>query len=97
MAKISENALTAMSLVFPIQNLVASVTIGFAIGINALIAYFLGAGDSKEADRTASVGVFLNTIHGIVLMFGCILLCPMFLKMFTKDADILSLGTHIQI
>ena len=92
-AKISENAMTALSLVFPIQNLVASVTIGFAIGINALIAYFLGAGDSKEADRTASVGVFLNTIHGIVLMFGCILLCPMFLKMFTKDADILSLGT----
>lgn len=92
-AKISENAMTALSLVFPIQNLVASVTIGFAIGINALIAYFLGAGDSKEADRTASVGVFLNTIHGIVLMFGCILLCPMFLKMFTKDADILILGT----
>lgn len=92
-AKISENAMTALSLVFPIQNLVASVTIGFAIGINALIAYFLGAGDSKEADRTASVGVFLNTIHGIILMFGCILLCPMFLKMFTKDADILSLGT----
>ena len=36
-AKISENAMTALSLVFPIQNLVASVTIGFAIGINALI------------------------------------------------------------
>ena len=39
-ARISEDAMTALSLVFPLQNLVNAVVIGFAIGINATIAYF---------------------------------------------------------
>lgn len=38
-AKISENAMTALSLVFPVQNLISSVMIGFAIGINAVISF----------------------------------------------------------
>ena len=42
-AKISENAMTALSLVFPVQNLISSVMIGFAIGINAVISFFMGA------------------------------------------------------
>lgn len=40
-ARISEDAMTALSLVFPLQNLVNAVVIGFAIGINATIAIFL--------------------------------------------------------
>lgn len=40
-AKISEDAMTALSLVFPLQNLVNAVTIGFGVGINAVIAYYL--------------------------------------------------------
>ncbi len=46
-ARINENAMTALSLVFPIQNFVNALAIGFGVGINALIAYFLGAGDKK--------------------------------------------------
>lgn len=42
-AKINENAMTALSLVFPVQNLITAVGVGFGIGINATIAYFLGA------------------------------------------------------
>lgn len=42
-ARISENAMTSLSLVFPIQNLVNSIAVGFAIGINAMIAFFMGA------------------------------------------------------
>ena len=42
-AKISEVAMTALSLVYPLQNLVNAVTIGLGVGINAVIAYFLGA------------------------------------------------------
>ena len=45
-AKISEDAMTALSLVFPLQNLVNAVTIGFGVGINAVIAYYLGAQES---------------------------------------------------
>ncbi|MFR4318726.1 MAG: MATE family efflux transporter [Eubacterium sp.] len=43
-AQISENAMTALSLVYPIQNIVTAVTVGFGIGINALVAFYLGAG-----------------------------------------------------
>ena len=40
-AKISEQAMTALSLVYPAQNLLTAVTVGFAIGVNAVIAYYL--------------------------------------------------------
>ena len=57
LAKISEDAMTALSLVFPIQNLVNAVTIGFAIGINAVIAYFLGAKQEHKANEAATQGI----------------------------------------
>ena len=47
-AKMSENAMTALSLVFPIQNLISSIMIGFGIGINAVVSFYLGAGDRKR-------------------------------------------------
>ena len=46
-AQISEQAMTALSLVYPVQNLINAVAIGFGVGINAVIAYHLGPG----ADR----------------------------------------------
>ena len=48
-AQISEDAMTALSLVYPVQNLINAVGIGFGIGINALIALHLGAGDRLSA------------------------------------------------
>ena len=59
-AKISDNAMTALSLVYPIQNLITAITVGFAIGTNAVISIHLGAGNKKEADRAASLGTLLN-------------------------------------
>ena len=43
MAQISEDAMTALSLVFPVQNFINAVAIGFGVGINAAIAFHLGA------------------------------------------------------
>lgn len=53
-AQISEDAMTALSLVFPIQNLINAVTIGFSVGANAVIAYHLGAQNKLKADTAAS-------------------------------------------
>ena len=64
-AQISEDAMTALSLVFPLQNLVNAVVIGFAIGINAAMAYYLGAQKQQLADKTASIGMLLNMLHGL--------------------------------
>ena len=43
-AKVSEEAMTALALVYPVQNLINAVAIGFGVGMNAVIAFYLGAG-----------------------------------------------------
>ena len=93
-AKISENAMTAFSLVFPMQNFINSVCIGFGIGINAVIAFFSGAGQKRTADRAASQGFFMSLVHGAVLTVLCIAVMPRFLRMFTDSAEIVSLGVR---
>ena len=93
-AQISEDAMTALSLVFPLQNLVNAVVIGFAIGINAAMAYYLGAQKQQLADKTASIGMLLNMLHGLVLAAICIAVMPVFLGMFTKQAGIIGMGVQ---
>ena len=93
-AQISEDAMTALSLVFPLQNLVNAVVIGFAIGINATMAYYLGAQKQQLADKTASLGMLLNMLHGLVLAAICIAVMPVFLGMFTKQVGIIGMGVQ---
>lgn len=91
-AQISEDAMTAISLVFPMQNFINSVMIGFGIGINSVISFYMGAQDKAQADKAASQGILLATIHGIVMTAGCIMLIKPFLCMFTNDSSIVELG-----
>ena len=78
-AKISEDAMTAIG-------------VGFGVGLNAKIAYFLGAGAKEQADKAASTGMLLSLIHGIVLMVICFLGMPWFLSLFfefgSKDSHL---------
>ena len=78
-AQINEQAMTALSLVFPIQNFVNAVAIGFGIGINALVALYRGAGDHDRADAAATHGMALSVLPG-------------FLARFTADGTIVSMG-----
>ena len=66
-AQISEDAMTALSLVYPIQNFANAIAIGFGIGINAMIALYLGAGDRKKAEIAATHGMVLSLLHGVVI------------------------------
>lgn len=59
-ARIGEDALTAVSLVYPLQTLVVSISVGFGVGINAAVAFFLGAGEKENADRSAAQGLLLS-------------------------------------
>lgn len=93
-AKISDNAMTALSLVYPVQNLITAITVGFAIGINAAISFFLGAGNKKEADHAASLGTLLNALHGLLLNIACVILIRPFLELFTNDQEVISLGVR---
>lgn len=91
-AQISEDAMTALSLVYPVQNFLNAVSIGFGVGLNAVIAFYLGAGDYKKADMAASQGITLSVIHSVILTIGSIAVMPVFLGMFTSSASILELG-----
>ncbi len=91
-AKISEKAMTALSLVYPIQNLINAIAVGFGVGVNAVIAMHLGAGKHQEADRAATQGLILNVLHGMVLMIVGILIMPSFLGAFTSDQMVIRMG-----
>lgn len=93
-AKISENAMTALSLVYPVQNFINAVAIGFGVGINAVIAFHLGAGDKDKADDAATQGLLLSLIHGVVLTVSCIFIMKPFLSAFTKDENVIYLGVQ---
>ena len=93
-AQISEQAMTALSLVYPVQNLINAVAIGFGVGINAVIAYHLGARQQENASMAATHGTALSALHGLVLTAVCIPLMPWFLGMFTDDRTVIELGSQ---
>lgn len=91
-AKVSEDAMTALSLVYPVQIVVTAISVGFGVGINAMIAYFLGAGDEKSANNATTLGTLLSAVHGLLLTIVCIAFIPKFLGMFTESENVIALG-----
>ena len=91
-AKLNEEAMTALALVYPVQNVINAIAIGFAIGINAAIALYLGAGDQENGDKAAAQGMLLNLLHGVVLALLCIGIMPGFLRLFSSDERVISLA-----
>lgn len=78
-AKISENALTAVSMAFPIQNLMIAVGVGTAVGVNALLARALGAKDYDRVNRIAENAVFLVAVsYALFLVIGLFLAEPFY-------------------
>ena len=91
-AKISEDAMTALSLVYPVQNLMTAIAVGFGVGMNAVIAFCLGTGDQKKANQAATTGMLLSFVHGVVLMIICMLGMPWFLSLYTQNDAIIEMG-----
>ena len=93
-ARISEQAMTALSLVFPVQNLINAIAIGFGVGINALIALYSGAGEHAKADTAATHGMVFALLHGVVILAVSIPAMPAFLRLFTKDEAVVAMGVQ---
>ena len=91
-AQVSEDAMTAISIVYPLQNLANAVGVGFGVGINAAVAYYLGANNGKAANRSATLGIILSALHGIVLAGICVLFIRPFISMFTDSEEIVAYG-----
>ncbi len=91
-AKISENALTAVSMAFPIQNLMIAVGVGTAVGVNALLARALGAKDYERVNRIAENAVFLVGVsYALFLIIGLFLVEP-FYRSQTDIEEIVAFG-----
>ena len=92
-SQVSEDAMTAISLVFPLQNLANAIGIGFGVGINAAVSYYLGAKNETAANRSAALGLILSIAHGILLAAICSACIIPFLRLFTKSEAIMSYAT----
>lgn len=91
-AKLSENAMTSLALVYPVQNIITSIGVGIGIGINSTVAYYLGAQNKKMANKATTQGVVMNFIHGLLLTILCTAFMPAFLKMFTNNQNIIDMS-----
>lgn len=87
-----ENALSAVSLAFPIQNIIIATGTGIGVGINALPSRFLGEKKQKKVNQTALHGIILGIgFYILVLLFG-IFCVKGFYMVQTNDTEIISMG-----
>lgn len=89
---VSEDALTAVSLAFPIATLILSISIGLGVGTNALIARKLGQKDQEGANNIVSHSLILSSVVGILLTLFILLIIEPFFKFFADDPKIYQLS-----
>ncbi|WP_026491933.1 MATE family efflux transporter [Butyrivibrio sp. XPD2002] len=91
-AQIDESALTAVTLAFPLQNLMIALGSGTGVGMNALLSRSLGEKNFDRADRAANTTLMLTLINYIIFLFIGIFVAKPFLMSQTDDAKILEYG-----
>lgn len=91
-ARVSENALTALSIAFPIQNLMIAVSVGLGVGLNAVVSRALGAKDTKGVNCAATNGIMLMFICGLLFMLGGATLVRPYFEMQTDIEEIVTSG-----
>ena len=89
---VNEAALSAVSLAFPIQNLMIAFAVGTAVGVNAYLSRCWGEGSRAEASRAAMNGLFLAFCGGIAFLVFGILGARAFIASQTTDAQIMQYG-----
>lgn len=97
-SRICEDALTAVSLAFPVQNLMIAISSGTGVGVNALLSRCLGAKDQEGANNAAKNGVFLAICSYLLFLVGGLTLCEFFFRTQTDSEIIVQYGvTYLRI
>ena len=91
-SKLSEDALNAVSLAFPVQNLMIAVAVGTGVGINALLSRSLGQKDYDRANHTAMNGILLEVLSGLVFTVLGLTCARLFYTIQTDIPGIISYG-----
>ncbi|MBR6230873.1 MAG: MATE family efflux transporter [Lachnospiraceae bacterium] len=93
-AQLSEDALTAVTLAFPIQNLMAAIGVGTGVGLNALVSRSLGRGDKDKADKAANVQIFLCICYSLLFIIIGALFSRPFYEYQTDVSAIIEYGAE---
>lgn len=91
-AQLSENALSAVSLAFPVQNLMIAVGAGTGVGVNALLSKSLGEKNLSMVNKAANNGIFLSAVSFLVFAVLGGTLSGVFFQLQTTDTEIISYG-----
>ena len=91
-SRVSEQALTAVSLAFPAQNLMIGLATGTAVGVNALMGRALGAGLRERADKVANNGVFLAVVGFVISALLGLACSDLFFRSQTQVENIIQMG-----
>ncbi|MCI5892414.1 MAG: MATE family efflux transporter [Clostridiales bacterium] len=91
-SQINETALTAVSLAFPVQNLMIAIASGTGVGVNSFVSKCLGAKDFKFANKAANVSIFLAIMNWLVLLVFGITLSRRFFMLQTSDPQLIEYG-----
>lgn len=91
-SRLSENALTAVSMAFPMQSLMFSVASGIGVGMNALLSRSLGQKNFKAANKAAMNGMFLEAIGCVIFILVGIFLVGPFFRIQTDNQEIIDMG-----
>lgn len=91
-SRINEDALTAVSLAFPLQSLMVAIGVGTGVGVNALLSRSLGEREFEKVNKVAANGIFLSFLSYLLfLVIGLVAVNPFYVSQ-TKDAEILLYG-----
>ena len=93
-AQVSEDALVAVSIAFPLQMLIIALALGVGVGTNALIARRLGEKRREEANIAANTGIVLSLINMALCMLVGLFLAKPFVGLFTQDAAVFTMGSQ---
>lgn len=91
-SQISENALTAVSMAFPIQNLMISVAVGTGVGTNALLSRSLGEKNQTMANKAANNSIFLACASYVVFLIFGVTCTETFYRLQTDIPEIIAYG-----
>lgn len=92
-ARLNENALTAVSLAFPVQNLMIAVGTGTGVGVNALVSRSLGEKNTVYVNKAANNGVYLSIFSAVAFALLSLFFGRFFFAVQTDDPQIIAYGT----
>ncbi len=93
-ARVNENALTAVSMAFPVQSLMISVGVGTGVGVNALLSRNLGEKNFESANLAARNGLFLSLASYLAFALFGLFCSRMFFEVQISDAQVITYGTQ---